>query len=43
MPFSSVALRARLFGPLSPAFDSLRRFQRNQQGLVFPFTISPGF
>jgi Tol biopolymer transport system component len=38
-----VAVRARLFGLLITEFDFSRPFQRTGHGLVFQFTISPGF
>jgi Tol biopolymer transport system component len=38
-----VAVRARLLGLLVTEFDFSRPFQRNGRGLVFQFTISPGF
>jgi len=40
---AGVALRARLFGLLVTEFDFSRPFQRPGKGLVFQFTISPGF
>ncbi len=40
---AGVALRARLFGLLITEFDFSRPFQRPGKGLVFQFTISPGF
>ena len=40
---AGVAVRARLFGLLITEFDFSRPFQRPGKGLVFQFTISPGF
>ncbi len=40
---AGVTVRARLFGLLITEFDFSRPFQRPGKGLVFQFTISPGF
>jgi Tol biopolymer transport system component len=40
---AGVAVRARLFGLLITEFDFSRPFQRPGKGLVFQFTVSPGF
>jgi Tol biopolymer transport system component len=40
---AGVAVRVRLFGLLITEFDFSRPFQRPGKGLVFQFTISPGF
>jgi hypothetical protein len=40
---AGVTVRARLFGLLITEFDFSRPFQRPGKGLVFQFTLSPGF